>query len=587
MATKRPSTSSAIDRLCSYSTPSPMEAITLEDGIESISSGSRDLSPEPVLPYDTNPSAHTASTTSPSTSKSHKKSSKHRSNHSSRKKEKRSSHGRPRPKNAQKTKREGKSVKRRKSSPSPNSHHHKAKRKKHHHSPSSTGRKGGVANNTRALPKCYQQDRSTGVVTGGDLVRRDNMTHYDSITPTTSEDEYDSDYGQYSSYRRGTVRSPRRGPRRRDVSPSPPPIRSLKRDYSPPTNRRGYSRSPRRRSPVYMGGSPRRMRGNNRRSPIRQISRYARRTPVSPPRYKGSPRGGRSPSRSPRRRSYSRSPPPSYRRDQSSPVREIVSRRSRTPITRKIPDKQQQDTKKTGPKTPPPHDNELQSKGDPPPLPDKAPPIPSTESQPPLPSQDPPPLPDDAPPPPPPPIPHPPTIITSSLSSLSSTPFQDTPSNGSSSKPTTPPPPPPQIQNKTPLTMKTTFQPLIPAIVKSDAIPTPPELTALRQAHRCIEAFEKISQVGEGTYGQVYKARDLKTNEIVALKKVRTDHDHEKEGFPITALREIKILRQLRHENIVNLKEIISDKPYASQLKKDKGTQWKIPYIHESITFFL
>ena len=67
----------------------------------------------------------------------------------------------------------------------------------------------------------------------------------------------------------------------------------------------------------------------------------------------------------------------------------------------------------------------------------------------------------------------------------------------------------------------------------------------------------------------MFKARDLATEEIVALKKVRTDH--EREGFPITAVREIKILRQLRHENIVNLKEIISDKPQAAQLHKDKG----------------
>ena len=35
--------------------------------------------------------------------------------------------------------------------------------------------------------------------------------------------------------------------------------------------------------------------------------------------------------------------------------------------------------------------------------------------------------------------------------------------------------------------------------------------------------------------------------------------DNEKEGFPITALREIKLLKQLRHENIVYLKEIVSD----------------------------
>lgn len=84
-----------------------------------------------------------------------------------------------------------------------------------------------------------------------------------------------------------------------------------------------------------------------------------------------------------------------------------------------------------------------------------------------------------------------------------------------------------------------------------------------------MDAFEIIAQIGEGTYGQVYKARDTVTKEMVALKKVRTDN--EKEGFPITAVREIKILRQLSHENIVNLKEIVTDKQNAAAFKKDKG----------------
>lgn len=50
-------------------------------------------------------------------------------------------------------------------------------------------------------------------------------------------------------------------------------------------------------------------------------------------------------------------------------------------------------------------------------------------------------------------------------------------------------------------------------------------------------------------------------DEMVALKKVRLEN--EKEGFPITAVREIKILKQLHHKNIVNLKEIVTDKQDA------------------------
>ena len=71
-----------------------------------------------------------------------------------------------------------------------------------------------------------------------------------------------------------------------------------------------------------------------------------------------------------------------------------------------------------------------------------------------------------------------------------------------------------------------------------------------------LDAFDIIELVGEGTYGTVYKATHIESGNIVALKKVRTDN--EKEGFPITAVREIKILNLLRHENVIDLLGIIS-----------------------------
>ncbi|KAL4222446.1 Cyclin-dependent kinase 12 [Mactra antiquata] len=86
---------------------------------------------------------------------------------------------------------------------------------------------------------------------------------------------------------------------------------------------------------------------------------------------------------------------------------------------------------------------------------------------------------------------------------------------------------------------------------------------------RCVDLFRIIDIIGEGTYGQVYKARDCLTDELVALKKVRLEN--EKEGFPITAVREIKILRQLNHTSIVNLKEIVTDKQDAVDFRKDRG----------------
>jgi cyclin-dependent kinase len=52
-----------------------------------------------------------------------------------------------------------------------------------------------------------------------------------------------------------------------------------------------------------------------------------------------------------------------------------------------------------------------------------------------------------------------------------------------------------------------------------------------------------------GTYGVVYKARDVGTNEIVALKKIRLEA--EDEGVPSTAIREISLLKELKDDNIV------------------------------------
>jgi serine/threonine protein kinase len=67
--------------------------------------------------------------------------------------------------------------------------------------------------------------------------------------------------------------------------------------------------------------------------------------------------------------------------------------------------------------------------------------------------------------------------------------------------------------------------------------------------------FSVDKQIGEGTYGQVFLGHDKVDQTRVALKKIRMDT--EKEGFPITAIREIKILSTMSHPNVVNLREIV------------------------------
>ncbi|KAJ2243280.1 Cyclin-dependent kinase catalytic subunit [Coemansia sp. RSA 455] len=69
------------------------------------------------------------------------------------------------------------------------------------------------------------------------------------------------------------------------------------------------------------------------------------------------------------------------------------------------------------------------------------------------------------------------------------------------------------------------------------------------------ERYLKLDKVGEGTYGVVYKARDLQSGKIVAMKKIRLEGDDE--GVPSTAIREISLLKELQHENIVRLLDIV------------------------------
>ncbi|XP_068939841.1 cyclin-dependent kinase 5 isoform X1 [Petaurus breviceps papuanus] len=109
-----------------------------------------------------------------------------------------------------------------------------------------------------------------------------------------------------------------------------------------------------------------------------------------------------------------------------------------------------------------------------------------------------------------------------------------------------------------------------------------------------MQKYEKLEKIGEGTYGTVFKAKNRETHEIVALKRVRLDDDDEvgpgvvwtrlgelgspgdvvsdclisllplsiiSQGVPSSALREICLLKELKHKNIVRLHDVLhSDK---------------------------
>lgn len=98
-------------------------------------------------------------------------------------------------------------------------------------------------------------------------------------------------------------------------------------------------------------------------------------------------------------------------------------------------------------------------------------------------------------------------------------------------------------------------------------------------------------QIGQGTYSSVYRARDLETKKIVAMKKVRFQNmDPESVRF---MAREIQILRKLDHPNVMKLEAIVTSRLSASLylvfeymehdlagLAATPGTKFTEPQVH-------
>jgi serine/threonine protein kinase len=103
---------------------------------------------------------------------------------------------------------------------------------------------------------------------------------------------------------------------------------------------------------------------------------------------------------------------------------------------------------------------------------------------------------------------------------------------------------------------------------------------------RFLEDYYQIEyQVGQGTYGDVFKARKLKSSsssvektKYYALKEFKLLSEKQ-EGFPITAIREITILNELDHENIIHIKEIV--------LSKESKTRDKVFVVFDFMDYDL
>uniref|UniRef100_A0A915PC36 cyclin-dependent kinase n=1 Tax=Meloidogyne floridensis TaxID=298350 RepID=A0A915PC36_9BILA len=72
------------------------------------------------------------------------------------------------------------------------------------------------------------------------------------------------------------------------------------------------------------------------------------------------------------------------------------------------------------------------------------------------------------------------------------------------------------------------------------------------------DVFTDLHKIGEGTYGTVYKVRTKQDGELKALKQIRLNQGCE--GVPSTCIREVCLLKELTHPNIVHLEDVMIHK---------------------------
>ncbi|EMR70619.1 putative cmgc cdk protein kinase protein [Eutypa lata UCREL1] len=101
-----------------------------------------------------------------------------------------------------------------------------------------------------------------------------------------------------------------------------------------------------------------------------------------------------------------------------------------------------------------------------------------------------------------------------------------------------------------------------------------------------ITDYELLGKLGEGTFGEVHKAKSRRTGSLVALKKIIMHN--EKDGFPITALREIKLLKLLCHRNVLRLEDMAVEHHAKQTDKRKRPIMYMVtPYMDHDLSGLL
>ncbi|KAF8306766.1 Pkinase-domain-containing protein [Clavulina sp. PMI_390] len=198
--------------------------------------------------------------------------------------------------------------------------------------------------------------------------------------------------------------------------------------------------------------------------------------------------------------------------------------------------------------------SEPSTQAPPPPPNDAPPPFPPSENFSQLVINGAPPPPAEEPPPIPPPLipknyPPPPAHLANGLNGAHSAVPAASTSAGSIEQPVSAP----RLDSSAP-----TRVPIIKATGTKILRPPEAELSAYNRTFAGVDKladFELLNKLGEGTFGEVHKARQKATGQLVALKRIIMKN--ETEGMPITALREIRILKELKHPSVISLVTMI------------------------------